>query len=288
VGGDPAWLSRVRPADAAQRRPARQLAQPLWPRVREASAVRLSAVRDDPPAAAGSAGGGAGADRWLPGERRGRARARPELAAQPPGPRTGRAVAWASPNRVHQCSCPCSSLTSSLARSRTFSCDHDRIFSEALRLVALLVAVALRSLAQGVLAQAITTFVGGGVGDGGPALSARLDSPSHLALDDSRNLFIADRDTQPVLRADASAFITSLAGTGRPANTEPAALTSQPDGPSSPRPARAAGRGSGIPSARWTILPRGRKLTGAGASFGNCQRPKPSTGGAWRWAAAAF
>jgi trimeric autotransporter adhesin len=67
----------------------------------------------------------------------------------------------------------------------------------------------------------ITTVVGNGnpnfSGDGGPAISASLDRPSGLAVDDAGNLFIADRDNNRIRRVDAvTGIITTVAGNGNP------------------------------------------------------------------------
>ena len=74
----------------------------------------------------------------------------------------------------------------------------------------------------------ITTVAGNGVfgfsGDGGPATSATLDSPSGVTLDAAGNLFIADSANQRIRRVDAGAdglvtgaadeTITTVAGSG--------------------------------------------------------------------------
>ena len=53
----------------------------------------------------------------------------------------------------------------------------------------------------------ITTVAGTGIagfsGDGGPAEQARLWSPFDVAVDESGNLFISDRDNQRVRRVEA-------------------------------------------------------------------------------------
>ena len=55
----------------------------------------------------------------------------------------------------------------------------------------------------------ITTVAGrhgqvGGLGDGGPATSARLDDPTGVALDAARNLYIADRSQYRIRKVSAS------------------------------------------------------------------------------------
>ena len=55
----------------------------------------------------------------------------------------------------------------------------------------------------------------GSAGDGGPAAQARLSSPWGLALDNSRNLLIADRRNNKIRRIDLTTrVITTVAGTG--------------------------------------------------------------------------
>ena len=64
----------------------------------------------------------------------------------------------------------------------------------------------------------ITTVAGNGnagwTGDGGPALSATLNAPNHLALDASGDIYIADTNNLVVRRVDASGNISTLAGNG--------------------------------------------------------------------------
>ncbi len=64
----------------------------------------------------------------------------------------------------------------------------------------------------------ITTVAGEGVagsaGDGGPATSARLDSPHELAFDAAGNLYIADTNNHRIRRVDTSGTITTFSGTG--------------------------------------------------------------------------
>ena len=66
----------------------------------------------------------------------------------------------------------------------------------------------------------ITTIAGiggnGFSGDGGPAGTARLSSPSGLALDAAGNLYIADTGNHRIRRVDPSGTITTVAGTGQP------------------------------------------------------------------------
>jgi sugar lactone lactonase YvrE len=52
-------------------------------------------------------------------------------------------------------------------------------------------------------------------GDGGPALQAQFSNPLRLAIDDSRNLFIADADNGRVRRVGPEGMISSVAGGGK-------------------------------------------------------------------------
>ena len=64
----------------------------------------------------------------------------------------------------------------------------------------------------------ITTVAGNGTngysGDGGAAISARLNSPSGVLLDAFGNLYIADGGNSRIRKVDASGFITNVAGNG--------------------------------------------------------------------------
>src|SRR6185503_14044721 len=65
----------------------------------------------------------------------------------------------------------------------------------------------------------ITTIAGNGIqgfsGDGGPAISAGLDTPSGVAIDTGGNLFIADSMNHRIRRMDAkTGNITTVAGSG--------------------------------------------------------------------------
>lgn len=70
---------------------------------------------------------------------------------------------------------------------------------------------------------AITTVAGNGGegfgGDGRGALFAALNNPAHLAVDSSRNIYIADTGNGRIRRVDAaSGIITTFAGGGEPAD----------------------------------------------------------------------
>ena len=64
----------------------------------------------------------------------------------------------------------------------------------------------------------ITTVAGtqdpGFSGDGGPALSAQLDEPGGLAVDEAGNLYVADTRNHRIRKIDPSGVITTVAGTG--------------------------------------------------------------------------
>jgi sugar lactone lactonase YvrE len=69
--------------------------------------------------------------------------------------------------------------------------------------------------ASGVLTIAAGNGVGGFSGDGGPATSANLASPSGIAVDASGNLFIADQSNGRIRRVDAATgVINTVAGNG--------------------------------------------------------------------------
>jgi uncharacterized protein (TIGR03437 family) len=68
-----------------------------------------------------------------------------------------------------------------------------------------------------VVGGAITTFAGTAtsVGDGGPSIDARLDSPNGVAVDGSGNLYIADISANRVRKVTPSGTVTTLAGNGQ-------------------------------------------------------------------------
>ena len=66
----------------------------------------------------------------------------------------------------------------------------------------------------------IDTIAGGGVGDGGAAVSARLDNPTGVVVDGAGNLYVADSDNHRVRKIDASGTITTVAGTGEQGSNE--------------------------------------------------------------------
>jgi sugar lactone lactonase YvrE len=56
--------------------------------------------------------------------------------------------------------------------------------------------------------------IGGPVGDGGPAVSARLNNPFDVALDGRGNLLIADTENQRIRKVTADGTISTVAGNG--------------------------------------------------------------------------
>ena len=64
-----------------------------------------------------------------------------------------------------------------------------------------------------VSAQIIETVAGGGIGDGGPATAAMVNSPSGVAVDSSGNLYFADAQRVRKVAA-AGGIITTVAGNG--------------------------------------------------------------------------
>jgi sugar lactone lactonase YvrE len=62
----------------------------------------------------------------------------------------------------------------------------------------------------------ITTFAGGGVGDGGPAVNAAVNNPSAVAVDTAGNLYITDSGNNRVRKVSTSGTITTVAGNGTP------------------------------------------------------------------------
>src|SRR5262249_12413861 len=59
-----------------------------------------------------------------------------------------------------------------------------------------------------------TGSIFGPLGDGGPAIAARLELPSGLAFAPDGSLYIADRDDHRVRRVGIDGIITTIAGTG--------------------------------------------------------------------------
>ena len=61
----------------------------------------------------------------------------------------------------------------------------------------------------------IDTFAGlPDIRDHGPAIDARLDVPSGVAMDSAGNLYIADSGNHRIRKVDSSGVISTIAGTG--------------------------------------------------------------------------
>jgi sugar lactone lactonase YvrE len=75
----------------------------------------------------------------------------------------------------------------------------------------------------------ISTLAGTGIagltGDGGPAISANLNSPSGVAVDATGNVYIADAGNARIRRVSPDGNITSVAGGGWPSTTPEPALS---------------------------------------------------------------
>lgn len=84
----------------------------------------------------------------------------------------------------------------------------------------------LRLLPSGTLTSIAGTGIQGFSGDNGPALQARLDSPSGLAFDSAGNLYIADTHNARVRRVDAATGIISTNST----ISRPRGLVADPSG----------------------------------------------------------
>ena len=100
----------------------------------------------------------------------------------------------------------------------------------------------------------ISTVAGRGSGDGGQAMSAMLNGPSGVALDDAGNIYIVEEDRNRVRKIDASTgHISTVAGTGK----------------------EGFGGDGGPATAAMLNQPQGIALDGAGnlyiADWGNCR-----------------
>lgn len=73
--------------------------------------------------------------------------------------------------------------------------------------------IVLKLDSQGMLTRVAGSGVPGFSGDGGPAVEARLNFPSGLALDEAGNLYIADTGNLRVRRVSGG-VMTTFAGTG--------------------------------------------------------------------------
>ena len=84
--------------------------------------------------------------------------------------------------------------------------------SEMTRVLACSILLATAAAAQ---VYTIETIAGGGdgVGDDGPAISAKLTEPTGVAVDAAGNIYIADTFNHRIRKVDASGIIDTIAGT---------------------------------------------------------------------------
>ncbi|MGH9022667.1 MAG: hypothetical protein ACRDV9_06155, partial [Acidimicrobiia bacterium] len=68
--------------------------------------------------------------------------------------------------------------------------------------------------ASGVITTLAGTGTAGFSGDGGPAISARLNNPHGVAVDGAGNVYVADAPNHRIRRIDTAGLITTIAGTG--------------------------------------------------------------------------
>jgi hypothetical protein len=60
----------------------------------------------------------------------------------------------------------------------------------------------------------VSTIAGGYIGDNGPATSARINNPAHLAVDAAGNVYIVDTYNQRIRKVAADGTISTVAGNG--------------------------------------------------------------------------
>ncbi len=70
------------------------------------------------------------------------------------------------------------------------------------------------SLASGAVSTVAGTGVPGFSGDGGPGLSAQIDTPAHMAFDSAGELFFADTLNNRIRKVTPAGIITTVAGSG--------------------------------------------------------------------------
>ena len=82
------------------------------------------------------------------------------------------------------------------------------------RKIVLLLLLAVFSIVPFASSQKVYTVAGGYVGDGKPATSAGLNSPSFVVYDRRGDLFISDGDNCRIRRVDTAGKISTIVGTG--------------------------------------------------------------------------
>ncbi len=71
----------------------------------------------------------------------------------------------------------------------------------------------------GIIRTVAGTGTEGYSGDGGPAVAAQLNGPTHMRLDAQGNLYFCDTENHVIRRVDTGGTITTVAGTGEPGYT---------------------------------------------------------------------
>jgi hypothetical protein len=71
----------------------------------------------------------------------------------------------------------------------------------------------IRKVSGGTISTIAGTGVGGYSGDGGPAVAAQVYNPTHLTVDGSGNIYIADYSNNRVRKVNTAGIITTVAGT---------------------------------------------------------------------------
>ena len=119
-------------------------------------------------------------------------------------------------SRLPAAACGSAECRPAAGSSATARLGRGRLKASALSQVARVAAAALL-LAATCSAQSyvISAFAGTSfVGDGGPATTAQVNSPSGVALDGAGNVYIADADNHRIRKVDTSGTITTIAGDG--------------------------------------------------------------------------
>jgi len=79
----------------------------------------------------------------------------------------------------------------------------------------LVIGLALAIVPAPTIHTAVGTGVGGYAGDGGMAVSARLDQPFHCCFGPKGEMYIADSNNHAIRKVDRSGIMTTVAGCGR-------------------------------------------------------------------------